>query len=210
MQMTMEESNVQNLVDRARKGERKAFDELVTRFSPRLRESVEKWSRFQLGPRIDVDDVLQETFLRAYESLARYSPADPTDENAFLRWICGVAKRALGDLLRKAARHESPKSSIEQTATGPSPSRIERRDERFERFQDAIDKLPADYRKVLILSRIEGRSAQEIGERMGRTPNAVYHLIVRALELLRQQFGDTESLHLPDRRLRREGAGDGE
>ncbi len=209
MPTTMDQKfNVDELIDRARKGDRNAFDELTKRFSTRLRESVEKWSRFRLGNRVDADDVLQETFLRAYRSLERFEAPDRNNEESFLRWICGIAKRALGDLTRKTAYRENPAASIERVAGDPSQSRVQRREERLERLQRALDQLPPDYRRVLILSRLEGLSAQEIADRMGRTPNAVYHLIVRALQLLREQFGDTESLHLPDRPLRREERGD--
>ena len=203
-----EESTVQVLVDRARKGDREAFDEIVNRFRSRLRDSVERWSRFRLGPRVDVEDVLQETFLRAYRSLDRFKCPEQGNAELLFRWICGIAKRALGDLFRKAATHENSASSIERVSSGPSQSRVQRREERMDRLQEALDKLPPDYRQVLVLSRLEGLSAQEIADRMGRTPNAVYHLIVRGLQLLREQFGDTESFHLPDRPLRRERGGD--
>lgn len=202
------EPTIQSLVDCAGRGDREAFDELVNRFRGRLRESVERWSRFRMGPRVDVEDVLQETFLRAFRSLDHFKCTEKDDAEAFFRWICGIAKRALGDLFRKGSNRETPAASIERVSSEPSQSKVLRREERFDRLQDALDKLPPDYRQVLVLSRLEGLSAQEIAQRMGRTPNAVYHLIVRALQLLREQFGDTESFHLPDRPLRREGGGD--
>ena len=201
------EATVEQLVDRARQGDRDAFDLLVSRSRDRLRDSVEKWTRFQLGPRLEVDDVLQETYLRAYRSLARFDPVGQVDDESFLRWTCGIAKHAIGDLLRKKRVREQPVSSIERAASGPSASGVLRREERFGRLADAIAKLPADYRQVLELSRLEGLPAEEIAERMGRTPNAVYHLIVRALKALRETFGDTASLHLPDRQLPLEGVG---
>jgi RNA polymerase sigma-70 factor (ECF subfamily) len=201
------QSGIQGLVDRARAGDREAFDELVNRFRGPLRRSVERWSRFRLAPRFDVEDVIQETFLRAYRSLDRFNCSVEADPDLFLRWICGIAKRALGDLYRKGNQREKPASSIEPVASGPSASQMLQREERFDRFQEALDGLPPDYRRVLVLSRLEGLSAQEIAERMGRTPNAVYQLIVRALRMLRERFGDTESFHLPDRPLRREDGG---
>lgn len=76
-----------------------------------------------------------------------------------------------------------------------------RRHERFDRLEAAVKKLTPEYRQVVLLSRIEGLSAKEIADRMNRSPNAVRHLIVRALRELRAHFGDTESLHLPDRRF---------
>lgn len=50
----------------------------------------------------------------------------------------------------------------------------------------------------------------EIAQRMNRSPNAVYKLLARALVELRRNFGDTESLTLPDRRLEFEGERDGD
>jgi RNA polymerase sigma-70 factor (ECF subfamily) len=99
--------------------------------------------------------------------------------------------------------------AAEPAASGPTQSRVQRRQERFERLQAALDGLPPDYRRVLVLSRLDGLPAQEIARRMGRTSNAVYHLIVRGLQMLRDRFGDTDSFQLPDRPLRRGEGGDG-
>jgi DNA-directed RNA polymerase specialized sigma24 family protein len=51
---------------------------------------------------------------------------------------------------------------------------------------------------------------KEIAERMGRSVDAVKHLLARALDALRERFGDTESYHLVDRRLDTGGRNDGE
>ena len=80
-----------------------------------------------------------------------------------------------------------------------------RREERFERLQKALESLPPDYREAIRLSRIEGLKTVEIAERMGRSREAVKQLIFRALRRLRESFGDTESLHLPDRKFDTEG-----
>ena len=70
--------------------------------------------------------------------------------------------------------------------------------------------LSADHREVLLLSRIEGLSIQEVAERMDRSPDAVKKLLSRALNALRAAFGETESLRLPDKRLLREDINDAE
>ena len=55
-----------------------------------------------------------------------------------------------------------------------------------------------------------GASISKVAERMGRTPNAITLLLRRALEKLKSEFGDTESLSLPDRSLLDgEGSDDG-
>ena len=73
------------------------------------------------------------------------------------------------------------------------------------RLQEAVDSLTGDYREVIHLSRIEGLPMREVAHRMGRSPEAAQKLFGRAPRKLRERLGDTESLYLPDRRLRREG-----
>ncbi len=64
---------------------------------------------------------------------------------------------------------------------------------------DALAQLTPDQRQAIQLSRIDGLKIREIAERMEKTPDAVQQLIARGLRSLRRHFGDTESLHLPDR-----------
>jgi DNA-directed RNA polymerase specialized sigma24 family protein len=61
--------------------------------------------------------------------------------------------------------------------------------------------LKTDEREAVTLSRIEGLKMKEIAERMGRSPAAVKMLLFRGLKQLKKSFGDTESLHLPERSL---------
>ena len=73
--------------------------------------------------------------------------------------------------------------------------------ERFDRLQEALDSLVPDQREVILLARIERVPMAEVAVRLRRSPGAVAQLLWRALKNLREQFGDTESLHLPDRRF---------
>ncbi len=195
----VEQDSTQRLVERAKSGDRDAFDQLAERFRRRLGSSVEAWSKFQLGPKLDPDDTIQETFVRAHRALPRFE-WDGGDDS-FFRWLCGIAKRALAQMAEDARKARPPSTAADVPVGTPSPSQILRRQERFDRLEAAVEKLTPEYRQVVLLSRIEGLSAKEIADRMNRSPNAVRHLIVRALRELRAHFGDTESLHLPDRRF---------
>ena len=86
----------------------------------------------------------------------------------------------------------------------PTPSKVLQRGERFDRLEVALRKLSPDYRDALLLSRVEGLTVKEIGKRMGRSSDAVKHLIARGLRELKRHFGDTESFQLVDRELRAE------
>ena len=76
-----------------------------------------------------------------------------------------------------------------------------RRQERFSRLREAIDSLSPEYREAVLLVRIKGLKVKEAAERMNRSPNAVMHLLLRALKKLKEALGDTESLHLPPESL---------
>ena len=52
---------------------------------------------------------------------------------------------------------------------------------------------------MITMARIDGLPIKEIARRWNRTPDAVAHLLFRALRKLKESFGDTESLHLPPR-----------
>ena len=60
-------------------------------------------------------------------------------------------------------------------------------------------------KRTRVWNPIEGLKIKEIAERMNRSPAAVKQLLSRALVKLKASFGETESLHLPDRELRGEG-----
>ena len=112
-----------------------------------------------------------------------------------------------------ASRYEREyKLSIHRDPSGSnvSPSRGLRRQERFDRLQNAVSGLNPDHREVILLARVEGLRIKEIARRMKRTPEATKQLLSRALQALKKSFGDTESLHLPPRTIREEGVEDDE
>ncbi len=202
----VEHDNTKLLVNRAKCGDRVSFDTLVERFRPRLRDSVRSWSRFQLGPPLEVEEVLQETFVRAFRSLKNF---EWQDDDAFFRWLCGIAKRAMAQAVEDAHRERLRKASSfgNPPISETTQSQALRRDERFERLQHSLEKLRPEYRKVIILSRIKGLTMKEIAEEMGRSPSTVKYFLTCALKELRKHFGETESFHLPNRRLDTEGEG---
>lgn len=194
----IEKHLIRKLVEHARGGDRQAFEALRARYAARLRSSVESWARFQLGPPLDADDVLQETLAVALEALPRF---EWRGEDSFYLWLCGIARRVVSKHTRDAVKGQGPPLKRDVPAAGPSPSRALRRDERFDRLQGAIDALKPEYREVIRLARIEGLKVAQIAERMNRSSDSVKHLLARALKELKKGFGDTETFHLPHRNL---------
>ena len=191
----------QVLFDEAQTGDREAFQELVGRFADRLQNQI----RGRMGPlvreRLEVDDLHQETLLRAFESIGRVKW---DGEERFYRWMASIAEHLILNATQKRSI-AGLKLDERDAASDSSPSKSPRRVERFERLETAFQHLNADQRKALELSRLEGRKLKDVAKAMGRSPEAVRKLIARALLQLKANFGDTESLHLPDKRLDRGG-----
>ncbi len=199
MQAIMEPiQNTQRIVQSAQRGDRDAFSTLAEIH----RGQVEALARLRMSPRLQrkvgIEDVVQETFAQALESLGRFQWAG---EDSFGRWLNGIARNVI---LKAARTHSIPLQSgfeWDVAESGPSPSTVLRREERFDRLREALEALTPEQREVVLLSRIEGLKAKEIAARTGRSEDSVKQLMLRALRGLRRDFGDTESLHLPDRSL---------
>ena len=187
------------LVERARRGDAGAFEALIAA----SRQTLATYVRVRIGEhlrhRLDVEDVLQESFVQAWKSMASFRW---TGDRCFERWLAGIAEHVI---LKTARRRGDQILYVKREADGsqPSPSTAMRRDERFKRFEDALHHLSPDHRQAILLVRIQGLSFKEAGERMGRTAKSVMHLVARGLKKLKENFGDTESYHLPQRAFQR-------
>lgn len=186
------------LLAKAQRGDRAAFDLLI-----RTQDNeVEKYVRLRLGAHlreyVEVEDVLQETYTRAFQALRTF---EWRGQGSFLRWLCRLAENMILESARRQRRDQVLLLERDPVASDPSPSKNLRREERFDRFQEALQDLPPVYREVVVLSRIEGLRIKEISRRMNRSPEAVTHLLSRAMKKLKKTFGDTESFCLPSRQL---------
>jgi RNA polymerase sigma-70 factor (ECF subfamily) len=212
MRPTPESSVTQDLVERARHGDREAFGALVDRYRERLEALVHLRLGKRLRQKVEPEDVLQEVYLRALPALQSFQW---TDKGSFFRWLGAIAEHVIQDLARRHLEAEkralSHERSLEREIVGEgederervfeardaSPSEILRRWERFERLEAALDRLHPDHREVIILSVVRGLPTREIAERMHRSPEAVGMLLLRAVRKLREEFGTTDSFHLP-------------
>jgi RNA polymerase sigma-70 factor (ECF subfamily) len=144
-----------------------------------------------LRVRMDPEDVLQEVAIEAVNSWKTLS-----DEQNAGAWLVTLARRKVARILRDqlgvAARDPRREHAIKtdlplsDRRSGPV-THADRRD-RLELLARAIERLSEDHREVILLMKIEGLSAKEIGERMGRSENAVHLLLSRALKRLSEEL----------------------
>jgi RNA polymerase sigma-70 factor, ECF subfamily len=145
----------------------------------------------QLRTRMDAEDVLQEVAIEAINSW--HTLAEEQNAGA---WLVTLAKRKVARILRdqigvaarnpNRERHVPTDLPVADRRTGPVTA-ADRRD-RLELLGKALEKLSDDYREVILLTKIEGLPAKEVGVRMERSENAVNLLLSRALKRLAEEL----------------------
>ena len=84
----------------ARDGDREAFGQLAEAQRVRLRALVTRWLGKRIRQSVSVDDVCQETFLRAFRGISSFVPRHP---DSFFRWLASIARNVLHELDRRTA-----------------------------------------------------------------------------------------------------------
>jgi len=189
--------STEQLAMRAKNGDQEAIRCLVVRFGPPLERFVACHLGEALQGQLEPEDIVQEAFAKAFQVIRNLKWQG---EKAFFNWLRSIAKNLILSASKKNNRVPL-RLTCDIPADATSPSKRLRREERFERFQKALNALSEDHRRVILLVRIEGLGIEEIASRMGRSPNAVKKLLARALRELKKAFGETESFELPGRRL---------
>jgi RNA polymerase sigma-70 factor (ECF subfamily) len=182
--ITVMEPSTKILWERARAGDREAYDRLFSLHADRALLFI----RARLGPKlrekVESGDVLQEAYLAAHEAFASFEYAD---DGAFLRWLCRIIENRIRDFRDYfEARKRQPAKLPQSNPTGPITA-LDRAEHR-ETVARALDRLSEDHRQVLLLRYFEGLSAEETARLMGRSAGAVRKLTARALAELGKQL----------------------
>lgn len=169
----------ERLVRLARRGDQGALAGLVDRYHGRIERVV----RRRLGPRlrtqVESGDVVQDTFVHVIRDLGSFAPRG---ERAFFRWLCGVVENRLREIARSMQRRpiEVEASRAPTVRGGSDFARRQARDAEQELLSRAMEKLTDAQRKVVELRHYGRLSMREIGERLGRSEDAVGMLHQRA------------------------------
>ena len=168
---------------RARQGDSDAFRVLVERHS----RSVFRLAFRMTGNEHDAEDVVQESFLRAYKQLGRFE-----SRANFGTWLYRITANCAVDLMRaRQARHdmsraESLDADVHQPAAdSPDPERAAHSAEIERTVQQAMSELSPLERAAFTLRHYEGRSIDEIATTLGLGTSAAKHSVFRAVKKLR-------------------------
>jgi len=145
--------------------------------------------------RLDDSDLVQETLVRAIRSADDFRG---TTDIELQQWLREILKNQLIDSIRFHNRQQRDiardfRDPIPEFAdTGQTPSETIKQRENDERLWSIVAELPEDYRTVILLRQQMDLSFPEIGERMGKTADAVRMLWGRALVMLGQRLREAE------------------
>ena len=177
------------LVTAVMKRDRKASAEFVARFADRIYTYI----RSRLVPRYEhAEDLVQETFLAAWENLSRYESSGPLEG-----WLLGIARHKVEDYYRARLRiHEPADDEDEDSSILASPPRVHELLEHEQlrvRTQQVLAVLPEQYRLALIWRYWEKASAHEMAIKTGKTAKAIERLLARARAEFRERWSGDKS-----------------
>lgn len=180
------------LIRAVQAGDMAAFDELVLKHKDRLFNLI-YWF---LGDHHEADDCAQETFIKVFKSIETFR-----FESAFSTWLYRIAVNTCKNRIRSSAYRWKKKTVSLETSTGstngnpsseivngsPTPIMALDKKEKMMRIQKAINSLPEDQNKVVVLRDIQGLSYQDISDITGLNLGTVKSRLARGrLELKRK------------------------
>lgn len=175
------------LVQLSKKGDRRAFGELVKRYQRRVYALCYRLA----GSHDAADDLTQEAFIKAFLAIDSFDESYP-----FLGWIGRIAtNNALNYLKRQkfqlgGEEAEAVLAQQHDTRTSANPEQKLGEKEMEERFQRALAKLSPEFRVVFVLRMQEDLSYEQIAERLGITLGTVMSRLHRARARLVEELKD--------------------
>ncbi|MGI9623889.1 MAG: RNA polymerase sigma factor [Acidimicrobiales bacterium] len=208
-------SDLDPLVDAARNGDNAAFDELVRR----TYGDVFKLAVRLTGNETDANDVVQDTYVRAFRGLRRFR-----GDAQFSTWLYRIASNCASTFTARRSRQRcdslTEAEGVIETDPEQDPTLRAEASTLRHTLERALEQLPQRLRAVVVLKHLEDLSHREIAERLGITEAATKVRLHRARNTLRRilphgEDADTqvaEVLHLDEHRsnggLTRRAAGE--
>lgn len=177
------------LVERAKSGDRRAFDLLVRKYQHKVLGLVARYVR---NPS-ECEDVAQEAFVRAWRALGSFR-----GDSAFSTWLHTIAVNTAKNYLASAGRRPPAEDiDVDEAAIGAhaermqdsaTPERELLRQEIERTVFDTVQRLPEELRTAITLREVEGMSYEEIAEAMGCPVGTVRSRIFRAREAIDEKL----------------------
>ncbi len=187
----------------AAKGDRAALKVLLAEHGPAVRAKIAAKIPAQWQAVLTADDLMQQTYTDAFLNIERFTPKG---RRSFSAWLAKIAQHNLIDSVRmleadkrgrktSRAQPANPEESFAElheilSSGGTSPSRHAARGEARAALEQAIEQLPADYRRAVQMFDLEGRPAPEVAAALSRSVGAAYMIRARAHRRLSEFMGN--------------------
>ena len=177
----------QQLVQRAQRGDLRAFDLLVLKYQGRIAALVSRYVS-DVG---EVEDVTQEAFIKAYRALGKFR-----GDSAFYTWLYRIAANAAKNHLVAKGRRPGAHATIEDAegfdeggmlSESASPEALAMGGELAEVVESALKALPDELKAALMLREFDGLSYDDIADVLGCPVGTVRSRIFRAREAVDQR-----------------------
>jgi RNA polymerase sigma-70 factor, ECF subfamily len=178
------------LVDRVRKGDISAYDELVRKYDRQIFRIAQHITQ----NREDAEDVMQDAFLKAYEKLDQFQ-----GNSKFYTWLVRIAvneslmrlrKRRTGKMVSIDEDIDTEEGSVPRDLAdwAPDPEQNYTQSELADILRKTIQGLPPGFRVVFVLRDVDGLSTEETAETLGLSVPAVKSRLLRARLQLRERL----------------------
>ena len=177
----------QQLVQRAQRGDLRAFDLLVLKYQGRIAALVSRY----VSDAGEVEDVTQEAFIKAYRALEKFR-----GDSAFYTWLYRIAANAAKNHLVAKGRRPGADATIEDAeafeeggmlSESASPEALAMGSELAEVVESALNALPDELKAALMLREFDGLSYDDIADVLGCPVGTVRSRIFRAREAIDQR-----------------------
>ena len=177
----------QQLVQRAQRGDLRAFDLLVLKYQGRIAALVSRY----VSDASEVEDVTQEAFIKAYRALGKFR-----GDSAFYTWLYRIAANAAKNHLVAKGRRPGADATIEDAEgfdegglllESASPEALAMGGELAEVVESALNALPDELKAALMLREFDGLSYDDIADVLGCPVGTVRSRIFRAREAIDQR-----------------------
>jgi RNA polymerase sigma-70 factor (ECF subfamily) len=197
--MREQAKSVANSLAAARSGSLEALGQALDAYRAYLLAIAERELDPQLNAKGGASDLVQGTLLEAVGGFKQFRGKDETELKAWLRRLLlhnvvdftrhyrDAEKREVARECHLGVGPSSNDMLPELADSGPSPSAEAVHSEQARAIKKALERLPRDYRQVIILRYQEERSFEDISQLMNQSANAVRKLWARTIKRLRQE-----------------------
>jgi RNA polymerase sigma-70 factor (ECF subfamily) len=171
------------IITRLARGDQMAFRAFVVKHEKMVFALLSR----MLGPGGDIEDLAQETFLRAFRAIASFDPNGPAK---IATWLLTIATRLALDVTKRKRISAADASAMDESVNQASPEADHARRQLGHAIERAARALPDDQRAAFVLAEYHGLSMSEIADALGVNESTAKTRLFRAREKMREALAE--------------------